>query len=301
MTKNEHEARPLEGVVAVVTGASRGAGRGIAVELGAAGATVYVTGRSTRREPADSYATILAMSDLNRSREHRRDRGGGDRRGWARRRRALRSHARGGGEGALRARAADEPRRLSVNNAGAARDVRRRLRGAVLEARARALGLDVRSRRPQPPAREPSRRADDGRRRRGLIVTTTFWDRDRYLREPLLRRGEGGDEPAGVRRAESSARTASRRSPWRPLDAHRVRPRRAQCERGDVAEKRPRANRVPRYTGRGRAAGLRSGDPGEERTGAARGRPRARIRLHRRRRAPGGGVRARGAGGGSAP
>jgi NAD(P)-dependent dehydrogenase (short-subunit alcohol dehydrogenase family) len=37
----------LNDVVAVVTGASRGAGRGIALELGAAGATVYVTGRST--------------------------------------------------------------------------------------------------------------------------------------------------------------------------------------------------------------------------------------------------------------
>jgi NAD(P)-dependent dehydrogenase (short-subunit alcohol dehydrogenase family) len=36
----------LENVVALVTGASRGAGRGIALELGAAGATVYVTGRS---------------------------------------------------------------------------------------------------------------------------------------------------------------------------------------------------------------------------------------------------------------
>ena len=34
--------------MAVVTGATRGAGRGMAVELGAAGATVYVTGRSTR-------------------------------------------------------------------------------------------------------------------------------------------------------------------------------------------------------------------------------------------------------------
>jgi NAD(P)-dependent dehydrogenase (short-subunit alcohol dehydrogenase family) len=34
--------------VAVVAGGTRGAGRGIAVELGAAGATVYVTGRSTR-------------------------------------------------------------------------------------------------------------------------------------------------------------------------------------------------------------------------------------------------------------
>jgi NAD(P)-dependent dehydrogenase (short-subunit alcohol dehydrogenase family) len=34
--------------VALVTGGSRGAGRGIALELGAAGATVYVTGRSFR-------------------------------------------------------------------------------------------------------------------------------------------------------------------------------------------------------------------------------------------------------------
>ena len=36
----------LTNTIAVVTGASRGAGRGIAIELGAAGATVYVTGRS---------------------------------------------------------------------------------------------------------------------------------------------------------------------------------------------------------------------------------------------------------------
>jgi NAD(P)-dependent dehydrogenase (short-subunit alcohol dehydrogenase family) len=40
--------RPLAGRVALVAGASRGAGRGIAVQLGAAGATVYVTGRTTR-------------------------------------------------------------------------------------------------------------------------------------------------------------------------------------------------------------------------------------------------------------
>lgn len=37
----------LSGAVAVVTGASRGIGKGIALELGAAGATVYVTGRTT--------------------------------------------------------------------------------------------------------------------------------------------------------------------------------------------------------------------------------------------------------------
>ncbi|WP_280393912.1 SDR family NAD(P)-dependent oxidoreductase [Nocardia brasiliensis] len=39
-------AKPLDSRIAVVTGASRGIGKGIAVELGAAGATVYVTGRS---------------------------------------------------------------------------------------------------------------------------------------------------------------------------------------------------------------------------------------------------------------
>jgi NAD(P)-dependent dehydrogenase (short-subunit alcohol dehydrogenase family) len=42
----------LNGTVAVVTGASRGAGRGIALVLGEAGATVYVTGRSVRSAPS---------------------------------------------------------------------------------------------------------------------------------------------------------------------------------------------------------------------------------------------------------
>lgn len=41
----------LTNSVALVTGASRGAGRGIALELGAAGATVYVTGRSVAGGP----------------------------------------------------------------------------------------------------------------------------------------------------------------------------------------------------------------------------------------------------------
>jgi NAD(P)-dependent dehydrogenase (short-subunit alcohol dehydrogenase family) len=43
----------LEGRVALVAGATRGAGRGIAVELGAAGATVYATGRTTRRQQSE--------------------------------------------------------------------------------------------------------------------------------------------------------------------------------------------------------------------------------------------------------
>ena len=56
----------LEGKVALVAGATRGAGRGIAVELGAAGATVYVTGRTTREKQSE-YArpeTIEEAAEL---------------------------------------------------------------------------------------------------------------------------------------------------------------------------------------------------------------------------------------------
>ncbi|MDR6884012.1 SDR family oxidoreductase [Bacillus sp. 3255] len=45
--------KPLQGKVALVAGATRGAGRGIAIELGAAGAMVYVTGRTTRSQPSE--------------------------------------------------------------------------------------------------------------------------------------------------------------------------------------------------------------------------------------------------------
>lgn len=44
--------KSLEGKVALVAGATRGAGRGIACMLGEAGATVYCTGRSTRENPS---------------------------------------------------------------------------------------------------------------------------------------------------------------------------------------------------------------------------------------------------------
>jgi NAD(P)-dependent dehydrogenase (short-subunit alcohol dehydrogenase family) len=45
--------RSLAGRIALVAGGTRGAGRGIAVELGAAGATVYVTGRTTRTQTSE--------------------------------------------------------------------------------------------------------------------------------------------------------------------------------------------------------------------------------------------------------
>jgi len=56
----------LAGKIALVAGATRGAGRGIAVELGAAAATVYVTGRTTRDHQSE-YArpeTIEETADL---------------------------------------------------------------------------------------------------------------------------------------------------------------------------------------------------------------------------------------------
>lgn len=58
--------QPLKGKIALVTGASRGAGRGIALELGKAGATVYVTGRSIEGNTTNNWsgsidATITAI------------------------------------------------------------------------------------------------------------------------------------------------------------------------------------------------------------------------------------------------
>ena len=50
MSSNADE-RALRGRIALVAGATRGAGRGIATALGEAGATVYCTGRSTRARP----------------------------------------------------------------------------------------------------------------------------------------------------------------------------------------------------------------------------------------------------------
>jgi len=59
-------SRPLEGRVALVAGATRGGGRGIAVALGEAGATVYATGRSTReqRSEVDRPETIEETAEL---------------------------------------------------------------------------------------------------------------------------------------------------------------------------------------------------------------------------------------------
>src|SRR5215216_5474129 len=59
-----HDA--LTGKVALVTGATRGAGRGTAIALGEAGATVYCTGRTTRtkRSEYDRPETIEETAEL---------------------------------------------------------------------------------------------------------------------------------------------------------------------------------------------------------------------------------------------
>lgn len=53
----------LAGKIAVVTGASRGAGRGIASVLGEAGAVVYVTGRSTRDNSTHPHLENTTIED----------------------------------------------------------------------------------------------------------------------------------------------------------------------------------------------------------------------------------------------
>jgi NAD(P)-dependent dehydrogenase (short-subunit alcohol dehydrogenase family) len=180
---------PLKDRVAIVTGASRGAGRGIAVELGAAGATVYVTGRSTREQPAQTYGELLSLSGLATlpgSIDETADevtRAGG--RGVA----VRCDHTREEDVAELFARVQREQPGLDllVNNAWGGHETfngvfdapfwehpmahwdsmfDRGVRNHLLASRYAAPILV--------------------RQRRGLLVTTTFWDHDRYLRGNLF-------------------------------------------------------------------------------------------------------------------
>ncbi|MFD4377050.1 SDR family oxidoreductase [Streptomyces sp. NPDC058486] len=66
-TDKTTEPKPLRGRICLVAGATRGAGRAIAVQLGAAGATVYVTGRTTRErlsEVGRASETIEETAEL---------------------------------------------------------------------------------------------------------------------------------------------------------------------------------------------------------------------------------------------
>jgi dehydrogenase/reductase SDR family member 1 len=63
----KHPTHPLAGKVAIVTGASRGIGKGCALELAAAGATVYITARTVDRQhegdrPDSLESTVEAIA-----------------------------------------------------------------------------------------------------------------------------------------------------------------------------------------------------------------------------------------------
>jgi dehydrogenase/reductase SDR family protein 1 len=51
----------MEGQIALVTGASRGIGRGIALQLGQAGATVYISGRQPAESLSGSRAELPSL------------------------------------------------------------------------------------------------------------------------------------------------------------------------------------------------------------------------------------------------
>ena len=189
MTQNDKTNRPLQGCVAVVTGASRGAGRGIAVELGAAGATVYVTGRSTREKPADSYGQLLALSDMQAvpgSIDETADevtRMGG--RGIA----VRCDHTREEEVKALFAQVERDADRLDllVNNAWGGHESFNGVFDAPFWEHPLAnwdsmFDRGVRNHLVASRCAAPLM----VRHKRGLIVTTTFWDRDHYLKGNLF-------------------------------------------------------------------------------------------------------------------
>ncbi|MEO3752227.1 SDR family oxidoreductase [Streptomyces sp. B6B3] len=65
--EHDDQPGPLAGRIALVAGATRGAGRAMAVELGRSGATVYVTGRTTRTHTSEigrSTETIEETAEL---------------------------------------------------------------------------------------------------------------------------------------------------------------------------------------------------------------------------------------------
>jgi len=66
------QSHPLSGKVALVTGASRGVGKGIAVQLGAAGAIVYITARTLEAREG----TLPGLGSLNETAQEIKRRGG---------------------------------------------------------------------------------------------------------------------------------------------------------------------------------------------------------------------------------
>jgi NAD(P)-dependent dehydrogenase (short-subunit alcohol dehydrogenase family) len=179
----------LSACIAVVTGASRGAGRGCAIELGAAGATVVVTGRSRRERPAPGYEQILSMSKLARvpgsidETAEEVTRAGG--RGIA----VACDHTDEEQVQALFERVQREHGRLDllVNNAWGGHETFDGVFQAPFWGRP-MVHWDAMFDRGVRNHMLSSRMAAPVfvRQGKGLIVTTTFWDRDRYMQGNLF-------------------------------------------------------------------------------------------------------------------
>lgn len=181
--------RPLKDCVAIVTGASRGAGRGIAIELGAAGATVYVTGRSTLAQPAQGYGQLLALSGLaavpGSIDETAREVSGAGGRGIP----VRCDHTSEEDVAALFRRVQQEQGRLDllVNNAWGGHETFTGVFDAPFWEHPMAQWESMFDRGVRNHLLASRHAAPVMvRQARGLIVTTTFWDRDRYLRGNLF-------------------------------------------------------------------------------------------------------------------
>jgi NAD(P)-dependent dehydrogenase (short-subunit alcohol dehydrogenase family) len=186
----QHDRLPLKDCVAIVTGASRGAGRGIAVELGAAGATVVVTGRSTREQPEiAAYAQLLALAGMDKppgtidDTAEEATRAGG--RGIAMRC----DHTRDEEVAELFAHVLRDHGRvdLLVNNAWGGHETFDGVFDAPFWEHPLAhweAMMDRGVRNHLVAGRHAARAMV--KQGRGLIVTTTFWDRDRYVRGNLF-------------------------------------------------------------------------------------------------------------------
>ncbi len=183
-------APALKNCVALVTGASRGAGRGIAIELGAAGPTVYVTGRSTRGAPSTAYATYLAQSPLPEMPGSVDDTADAVTAAGGRGIAVRCDHSDATQVQELLARIEREQGRLDllVNNAWGGHET---LTAATLNAPFWEQPLDhwqsmfdhgVRNHVVACQAAAPLL----VRQRRGLIITTTYWDRGNYIKGNLF-------------------------------------------------------------------------------------------------------------------
>ena len=199
--------KPLEEQVALVAGATRAAGRGIAIELAAAGAKVYCTGRSTRGTPATPGRPETIEETAGNDCRERRRRG----------RRPRRPSGRGRGRGACPGASAptrDGSTCWSTTSGAATRpSTGARSSGRSTWRRARRGG---RPGRVQPLDHLPTPGADDGRGEARADRGDHRRVAERLPRPAALRPGQGLGDPPRLRHGLDPGQPASRRWPCRP-------------------------------------------------------------------------------------